>query len=52
MRNIPVTKNLDFGQWFKYISIFSSGGNFVQQIITVCATLIERIMRNIHAKLF
>ena len=36
----------------KDISIFSSGGHFVQQSITVCAILVEGIMRNISVKLF
>ena len=32
--------------------IFSSGGHFIQQSRTVCAILIEGIMRNISVKLF
>ena len=37
---------------FKDISIFSSGGQFVQQSNTVCAVLAEGIMRNVSVKLF
>ena len=34
------------------IPIFSSGGHFVQLKGTVCAILVEGIMRNISVKLF
>ena len=37
---------------FKFISIFSSGGHFVQQSGTVCKILVEGIMRNISVELF
>ena len=38
--------------WFNVISIFSSGGLFVLQSLTVCAILVEGIMRNISVKIF
>ena len=34
------------------ISIFSSGGHFVQQRKTFCAISVEGIIRNISVKLF
>ena len=37
---------------FEDISIFSSGGHFVQRSRTVCAILVEGIMRNISVKLY
>ena len=37
---------------FKYISIFNSGGHLVQQSRSVCAILVEGMLRNISAKLF
>ena len=37
---------------FKYISILSSGGHFVQQRKPVCGILLEGNMRNISVKLF
>ena len=37
---------------FKDISKFSSGGHYVQQSGTVCANVIEGIMRNISVKLY
>ena len=37
---------------FKDISIFSSGGHFVQQKRSVCAILVEGMMRSICVKLF
>ena len=37
---------------FKDISIFSSGGHFVQQRGTICAILVEVNTRNISVKLF
>ena len=33
---------------FKYISISSSDGHFVQQSRTVCALMVEGISRNIY----
>ena len=35
----------------KYISSFNSGGHFDQQSGTVCANLVEDIMRIIYVKL-
>ena len=35
---------------FKGISIFSSGGQFVDRVVTIYAILVERIMWNIHVK--
>ena len=49
---------LNLDQWFKrrcYLKIFiiwSSGGPFVQRSGTVCAILVEGIMRNNSVKLF
>ena len=37
---------------FKDISIFSSGGHFVQQSRSVCAILVADMMRSICVKLF
>ena len=37
---------------FKDISYLSSGGPFVQQTQTICAILVEVIMRNNSVKLF
>ena len=37
---------------FKDISIFNSGGNFVQQSESSCAMFVEGIMCNISVKLF
>ena len=37
---------------FKYISISSSGGHFVQQSRTVCALMVEGISRNIYVNDF
>ena len=48
---------LNFCQWFKeemsfkHISIFSSGDHFAQGSRSVCAILVESIMRNISVKL-
>ena len=38
--------------WFEDISIRSSGGHFDQQSGTICAMLVESIMRNIFVKLY
>ena len=37
---------------YKYISIFSSGGHFVQHSRTVCAIFVEVIMRNSSVNYF
>ena len=37
---------------FKDISVFSSTCHFIPQSQTVCAILVESIMRNISVKLF
>ena len=52
-----VEKYSEFGlmvqeMWFNVISIFSAGGLFVLQNITVCAILVEGIMRNISVRIF
>ena len=48
---------LNLEQWFRRrrhlkIFIYSSGGPFVRQSQTICAILVEDIMRNIYVKLF
>ena len=50
-------KKLNLDQWLrkrrlKIFLIWSSGGTFVQQSGTICAILVEGIMRNNSVKLF
>ena len=44
---------LNFGQWtsFKYISMLSSAGHFDQRSKTVCAIIVEGIMRTTSLKI-
>ena len=37
---------------FKFISIFGSGDHFVQLNRTVCAILVQGVIRNIYVHLF
>ena len=48
MGNIKIILNQ---MLFKDFSIFSPGGQFVQQSRTICAILVEGIIGNIHVKL-
>ena len=49
---------LNLDQWFrrkcrlKVFIIWSSGSHIVKQIVTICAILVEGIMRNNYVKLF
>ena len=43
---------LNLGQWLRKCPIFIPGCHFVQQSETICAILVEGIMRNISVKLF
>ena len=58
MENISLCKSImNLDQWFwkrchsKIFFIYSSGGPFAQWSKTVCANLVESIMRNISVKL-
>ena len=44
----PVVKEMSFID----ISLFSSGGHFVQRSKMICAKFLEVIMRNISVKLY
>ena len=57
MRNKICEIILNLGQWFRryYLTVFlivSSGSHFVQQSVTICASLVEGITKNNSLKLF